>query len=177
VCTKFHQDRSKTVDLHTKYTNNQTFNLYMYIDKGSDSKKITFFFLTPIAFFFHSVPSLPYLFHLSYLPYVFTQYFFPLLFLLSFCYIHSTCALLSLSPHNPFCTFFPLLPSNTCFLSRHYFFLSCTLAPQVLRNFLCHTPFIFPVVTGFFNSLPSFLLVCVFVPFTQLYIHPSSFCS
>jgi hypothetical protein len=26
-CTKFHQDRSKTVDLHTKYTNKQTFSL------------------------------------------------------------------------------------------------------------------------------------------------------
>jgi hypothetical protein len=25
-CTKFHQDRSKTVDLHTKYTNQQTFS-------------------------------------------------------------------------------------------------------------------------------------------------------
>jgi hypothetical protein len=25
-CTKFHQDRSKTVDLHTKYTNKQTFS-------------------------------------------------------------------------------------------------------------------------------------------------------
>jgi hypothetical protein len=24
-CTKFHQDRSKTVDLHTKHTNKQTF--------------------------------------------------------------------------------------------------------------------------------------------------------
>jgi hypothetical protein len=30
-CTKFHQDRSKTVDLHTKYTNKQTFN-FIYID-------------------------------------------------------------------------------------------------------------------------------------------------
>jgi hypothetical protein len=30
-CTKFHQDRSKTVDLHTKYTNKQTFNfIYIY---------------------------------------------------------------------------------------------------------------------------------------------------
>jgi hypothetical protein len=29
-CTKFHQDRSKTVDLHTKYTNKQTF-IYIYI--------------------------------------------------------------------------------------------------------------------------------------------------
>jgi hypothetical protein len=30
-CTKFHQDRSKTVDLHTKYTNKQTFT-FIYID-------------------------------------------------------------------------------------------------------------------------------------------------
>jgi hypothetical protein len=29
-CTKFHQDRSKTVDLHTKYTNTQTFG-FIYI--------------------------------------------------------------------------------------------------------------------------------------------------
>jgi hypothetical protein len=30
-CTKFYQDRSKTVDLHTKYTNKQTFS-YIHID-------------------------------------------------------------------------------------------------------------------------------------------------
>jgi hypothetical protein len=30
-CTKFYQDRSKTVDLHTKYTNKQTFS-FVYID-------------------------------------------------------------------------------------------------------------------------------------------------
>jgi hypothetical protein len=30
-CTKFHQDLSKTVDLHTKYTNRHSV-LYMYID-------------------------------------------------------------------------------------------------------------------------------------------------
>jgi hypothetical protein len=29
--TKFHQDRTKTVDLHTKYTNKQTFS-FIYID-------------------------------------------------------------------------------------------------------------------------------------------------
>jgi hypothetical protein len=30
-CTKFHQDRSKTLDLHTKYTNKQTFSfIYIY---------------------------------------------------------------------------------------------------------------------------------------------------
>jgi hypothetical protein len=40
-----------------------------------------------------------------------------------------------------------------------------TFSPQVL-----------PVVSGFFDSFPSFLLVCGFVSFTQLYIHPSSFC-
>jgi hypothetical protein len=31
-CRKFHQDRSKTVDLHTKYTNKQTFS-FIYIDE------------------------------------------------------------------------------------------------------------------------------------------------
>jgi hypothetical protein len=32
-CTKFHQDRSKTVDLHTKYTNKQTFSfIYILVD-------------------------------------------------------------------------------------------------------------------------------------------------
>jgi hypothetical protein len=29
-CTKFHQDRSKTVDLHTKYTNNSFSFIYVY---------------------------------------------------------------------------------------------------------------------------------------------------
>jgi hypothetical protein len=33
-CTKFHQDRSKTVDLHTKYTNRHSvlyIHIYIYI--------------------------------------------------------------------------------------------------------------------------------------------------
>jgi hypothetical protein len=30
-CTKFHQDRSKTVDLHAKYTNKRTFS-FIFID-------------------------------------------------------------------------------------------------------------------------------------------------
>jgi hypothetical protein len=34
-CRKFHQDRSKTVDLHTKYTNKQTFS-FIYIDYHTD---------------------------------------------------------------------------------------------------------------------------------------------
>jgi hypothetical protein len=120
------------------------------------------------------------LFHPFYFPSVFTQYFSPFLSLslLSFRYIHSTCAQFSLSPHSTFYTFFSLLPNNTCFLSpRHHFSFSCTLSPQVFRNLLCHTPLILPVLSGFFYSLPSFLLVCVFLPFTQLYTHPFSFCS
>jgi hypothetical protein len=32
-CTKFHQDRSKTVDLHTKYTNKQTLVLPILSDR------------------------------------------------------------------------------------------------------------------------------------------------
>jgi hypothetical protein len=59
--------------------------------------------------------------------------------------------------------------------SGQNFSLSYTFSPQVLRNFLCHTPLILPVVSGFFDSFPSFLLVYMFVPFTQLYIHPFSF--
>jgi hypothetical protein len=89
-----------------------------------------------------------------------------------------------LSPHSTFCTFFPLLLSKPVFslLVRtskylYHFSFFCTLSPQVLRNFLSHTSFILPVVSGFFHSFPSFLLVCDFVPFFQLYIHPSSFCS
>jgi hypothetical protein len=38
-CTKFHQDRSKTVDLHTKYTNKQTFS-FIYRLKNN----VCFFF-------------------------------------------------------------------------------------------------------------------------------------
>jgi hypothetical protein len=43
-CTKFYQDRSKTVDLHTKYTNQQTFS---YIPGDSDwySRPYIFFVL------------------------------------------------------------------------------------------------------------------------------------
>jgi hypothetical protein len=36
---------------------------------------------------------------------------------------------------------------------------------------------VLPVVSGFFNFSPFFLLARVFVSFTQLYIHPFSFCS
>jgi hypothetical protein len=37
-CTKFHQDRSKTVDLHTKYTNKQTFSFIYRVSQNSRIK-------------------------------------------------------------------------------------------------------------------------------------------
>jgi hypothetical protein len=59
---------------------------------------------------------------------------------------------------HPIPVFSLLVPTSK---SCHHFSFSCTLSPQVLRNFLCHTPFIIPVGSGFFNSFPSFLLGCV----------------
>jgi hypothetical protein len=79
---------------------------------------------------------------------------------LSLLIAHSAPSFLSFPP---ILTFSLLVPTSK---SRHHFSFSCTLSPQVL-----------PVVLGFFDSFPSFLLVCGFVSFTQLYIHPSSFCS
>jgi hypothetical protein len=144
--------------------------------------KKNFFFLSPTHFFFHSVP--PCSISLLFILFSFRLHsvFLPSL---SFRYIHFRCALLSLSPHSTFCTSFPLFPDNTCFLfscshvwiSPSFFSLLHSLSLQALRNFLCHTPFILLVVSGFFDSFYSFLLFCVFVPFTQFYIHPSSFCS
>jgi hypothetical protein len=43
-CTKFHQDRSKTIDLHTKYTNKKTFSfIYTRIDF------LVFWHLNPVS--------------------------------------------------------------------------------------------------------------------------------
>jgi hypothetical protein len=104
-----------------------------------------------------SFTPLPYFFHPSFrLHLVFLDYLF--LFV-----VHSA----------PSSVFYFHIPTSE---SRHHFPFSCTLSRQVLRSFLCHRPLILPVVSGFFDSLPSSLIVCVFVPFTQLYIHPSSFC-
>jgi hypothetical protein len=116
-----------------------------------------------------------FLLHSVFLPVPFSPF-------LSFRCIHSTCAQLSHSPHSTFCTFFPLLPSIHLAVSTseslHHFSFSCTPSPQVLRiSSVIHFSYTSHVVSGFFDSLPSFLLVCVFVPFTQLYIHPSSFYS
>jgi hypothetical protein len=96
---------------------------------------------------------------------------------------------LFLSAHSTFCTFFPLLPSNTCFLSpgSHiwisppFFSLLHSLSPgtpEFPLSYTSHSPCcILYLESRFFDSLPYFLLVDVFDPFTQLYIHSSSFCS
>jgi hypothetical protein len=88
------------------------------------SKEITIkkknIFLSISHPFFSILSLLFHVFHPSSLPSIFIQLFSPLLSLplsLSFRYIHSTCAQLSLFSHSTFCTLFPLLPSNTCFLS------------------------------------------------------------
>jgi hypothetical protein len=139
--------------------------------KNNNSKKKNFFFLSPTHFFFYSVPPVPYLFHPSYLPSVFLPV--PFSPSSSFRRIHSTCALLVVLSAPSF--LLSLLVSTP--ESRHHFSLSCTLSPQILWNFLYHTPLILPSFPSFFDSLPLFLLVRVFVPFIQLRIHPSSFCS
>jgi hypothetical protein len=86
---------------------------------------------------------------------------------LSFHYIHSTWAQFSLSlfiahsapsflSFHPIPVFSLLIPTSK---SRHHFSFFCTLSPQVFQNFLCHTPLILPVVSGFFDSFPSSLLI------------------
>jgi hypothetical protein len=58
----------------------------------------------------------------------------------------------------------------------HFFFIlhSLSLSPAAPEFPLSYTSH---VVSTFLDSFSSFLLACVFVPFTQLYIHPSYFCS
>jgi hypothetical protein len=77
--------------------------MYMpYFTLGAFGFLITFFFFVLYLFL-----------NPSYLPSVFIQYFSPFFSLpSSLISLH-----LSLSPHSTSSTFFPLLPSNTCFLS------------------------------------------------------------
>jgi hypothetical protein len=77
---------------------------------------------------------------------------------------HKKYSFLSFRPIPIFCL---LVPTSK---SRHHFSFSCTLSP--LWSYLCHTPLILLLY------LDSFFLACLcLVPFTQLYIHPFSFCS
>jgi hypothetical protein len=144
--------------------------------------------VSPTPFFLYPFPPPYYLFHLSYLPSVFIQNFPafslslslslspfatsipPALNYLFLLIVHSAPSFLSFHP----IPFFSILVHTS--KSRHHFSFSFTVSPQVLRNYLCHTLLILPVVSAFFDSLSSFLLVCVFVPFTQLYIYSSPFC-
>jgi hypothetical protein len=79
---------------------------------------------------------------------------------LSFRYIHSTCAQLSLSLsfHTRTLPVFPLLVPTS--KSRHPFSFFCTLSPQVLRNFLCHNLSAFLL---YLDSLILSLLSCLFM--------------
>jgi hypothetical protein len=128
------------LSIKISFWSNLPFHIYILPVYSFSFSLLCFFLLSPTSFFFY--PSV--LFHLISL-------------LSSFCI--SSRSFLSLSPHSTFCTFFPLLPSNTCFLSPRSF----SLSSKVLRNFLCHTPLKLPLVSGFFDSFPSFLLVCVFI--------------
>jgi hypothetical protein len=82
--------------------------------------------------------------------------------IVSFFIAHSAPSLLSF---HSIPVFSLLVPTTK---SRHHFSFFYTLSFQVLRNFLSCTPLTFPVVSGFFDSFPSFLLVCVIVSFTRL---------
>jgi hypothetical protein len=126
-------------------------------------------------------PPLPNLFHSTNLPSVFIQYFSPFLCLplsqfatsiphvlnrLSLPIAHSPLFFLSSHPIPVFCL---LIPTSE---SPHHFSFSCTLSPQVLQNFLCHTPLILPVVPRFSDSFPSLLLVRVFsLSLSSTFIH------
>jgi hypothetical protein len=116
--------------------------------------KINIFFLIPTPSFFYPFPPLPYLLHPSYL--YLHSIFLPVPFSpsLSFRYINSKCAQLSLSPRSTFCTFFPLLPSSTCFLSS---FLHLNLA----INFFSFALFL-PRYSGISSIIRlSYLLLCL----------------
>jgi hypothetical protein len=153
------------------------------LSKEITIKKKTFFFLFPTHFFPFS-PS----FSMSFIH--------PLSRPSSFsCSLRSFLSL-SLShfatfiPHVLNCLSFLIAHSAPCFLSfrlipvssllnptsksRHHFSFFCTLSPQVFQNFLCHTPLILPVVSGFFDSLPSFLL-CVSALHSSIFLLLSSF--
>jgi hypothetical protein len=86
----------------------------------------------------------------------------------------------SIVPLSSSYTFFPLLWSNTSLLvltseSRHYLSFSCTLFPQVLRNFLCHTlPCLILCFSPFFLACP---YLCPFpsVPHSSIFFLLSIF--
>jgi hypothetical protein len=147
-------------------------------------KIITFFLSIPHPFFCHSVSPFPYPFQPSYLPSVFIQYFSPFLSLPLSHFATST-------PHVLNCfsplvvhsapSFFSFRPIPVLYLlvptskSRHHFSFFCTLSlPRYCGiSSVIHLSYSLPVVSGFFDSLPSFLLVCL-CPFHSA-LHSSIF--
>jgi hypothetical protein len=107
--------------------------------RSSNTNKSFFFIPPPLSFIILSL-----LFKISFIHLIFIQYFSPFLSLpLSFRYIHSTSAQLTLFLLSTFCNLFSLLPSNTCFLSSFLhlnlpiIFLSLALSlPRFLPFFL-----------------------------------------
>jgi hypothetical protein len=77
--------------------------------------------------------------------------------------------MLYFSPHSTFCTFFPLLPF--IYESCHHFSPSCTLSPQIFRNFLCHTPFILFYLDSLILALLSCLSVSLSLSLSSTFIH------
>jgi hypothetical protein len=110
---------------------------------------------------------------------IFTQYFSPFLCLPLSHFATSiphvlNCLSLLITHSAPSFLSFRLIPVSFSLL-----FLSFALSlPRYSGisplSYTSHTP---SCIWIFFYSLASFLLICVFVPFTQLHIHPSSFCS
>jgi hypothetical protein len=158
---------------------------YKHKNNNSKNIKVTFLFLSPAHFFiFYSFPPLPYLFHPTYLPSVFAHYFSPVLSLPLSHFVASAPHVLDrltlLSAHSaPSLLLFRPIPVLSLFVPaskpRHHFPLFRALSPQVHRYILCHASLILPVVLGFSDSLPSLLLVRVFVPLAHLRAHPFSF--
>jgi hypothetical protein len=146
-----------------------------YKNNNYKNIKVTFLFLspTPTHFYFYSFPPLPYPFHPTLLPSVFAQYFSPDLslplshFVASAPHVLDRLILLSAHPAPSL-----LVPASK---PRHHFPLFRTLSPQVHRNILYQASLILLVVPGFSDSLPSLLLVRVFVPLAHLRAHPFSF--
>jgi hypothetical protein len=144
---------------------------YAVLSKKNKNPKKKFC-LFPTPFLFPSVPLFSYLFHPSHLPSVFIQYFSPLFLSFSFRYIHSTCAQLSLSlllAHSApsFLSFRPIPVFSLLVFtskSRHHFSFFCTVSPQVLRNFLCYTPYLI-------LSLLSCLSVSLSLSSSSTFIH------
>jgi hypothetical protein len=137
-------------------------------------------FLFPFFPLFHR-----YLFLRSYLHSYFSSFlFFPSL---SFRYLHPfhTCSIVFLSSQHilhllssPSVQFLFSL-SSFPHLNLAIIFLSLALSLNRYSGIssVIHLSLILLDESGFFDSFLSCLLVCVFVSFTLLYIHPSSFCS